>query len=188
MAADDAIFVRVAEDMSSLQWHADRVSSAQAGAVATFSGVTRDSFEAKTVVRLEYEAYVPMAEAKLRQIAEECVKRGALKCAISHKPLVLVRPLLTRLTRDARATSRRPRGGAPHPVDAVGCAAKLGVVPVSEASVIIALSSAHRKEGIEALHWAIDELKARVPIWKKECYEDGSVWKENAEQRRDERE
>ena len=85
MAADDAIFVRVAEDMSSLQWHADRVSSAQAGAVATFSGVTRDSFEGKTVVRLEYEAYVPMAEAKLRQIAEECVKRGALKCAISHK-------------------------------------------------------------------------------------------------------
>ena len=77
------------------------------------------------------------------------------------KPLVLVRPLLTRLTRDARATSRRPRGGAPHPVDAVGCAAKLGVVPVSEASVIIALSSAHRKEGIEALHWAIDELKVR---------------------------
>ena len=33
----------------------------------------------------------------------------------------------------------------------------------------------------EACHFAIDELKARVPIWKKECYEDGSTWKANAE-------
>jgi molybdopterin synthase catalytic subunit len=35
----------------------------------------------------------------------------------------------------------------------------------------------------QATQWAIDELKATVPIWKKEFFEDGSVWKENAESR-----
>lgn len=36
---------------------------------------------------------------------------------------------------------------------------------------------------LQACHWAIDELKAMVPIWKKETYEGGEVWKENAESR-----
>lgn len=35
----------------------------------------------------------------------------------------------------------------------------------------------------QACAWAIDELKATVPIWKKEVYEGGEVWKENAEAR-----
>ena len=37
--------------------------------------------------------------------------------------------------------------------------------------------------GVQAVHWAIDELKATVPIWKKVFFDDGSVWKENAESR-----
>jgi len=36
---------------------------------------------------------------------------------------------------------------------------------------------------MQACHWAIDELKATVPIWKKEFFEGGEVWKENAESR-----
>lgn len=36
---------------------------------------------------------------------------------------------------------------------------------------------------MQACHWAIDELKATVPIWKKEHYEGGEIWKENAESR-----
>ena len=35
----------------------------------------------------------------------------------------------------------------------------------------------------QACRWVIDELKARVPIWKKEVYESGEVWKDNAESR-----
>ncbi|MGA9406294.1 MAG: molybdenum cofactor biosynthesis protein MoaE [Bacteroidota bacterium] len=58
---------------------------------------------------------------------------------------------------------------------------RTGVVPVMEASVAIAVSSAHRKEAFEACRYAIDELKKRVPIWKKEIFEDGEVWVENAE-------
>lgn len=36
---------------------------------------------------------------------------------------------------------------------------------------------------VQACHWLIDELKAQVPIWKKEFFEGGEVWKENAETR-----
>lgn len=41
------------------------------------------------------------------------------------------------------------------------------LVPVTESSVIIAISSPHRKESLDAVHFAIDALKASVPIWKK---------------------
>ena len=41
------------------------------------------------------------------------------------------------------------------------------VVPVGEASIVIAVSSPHRKEALEAVHFAIDHVKATVPIWKK---------------------
>mmetsp|Transcript_17596 Transcript_17596/g.12544 ORF Transcript_17596/g.12544 Transcript_17596/m.12544 type:complete len:95 (+) Transcript_17596:53-337(+) len=59
---------------------------------------------------------------------------------------------------------------------------RLGVVPVGEASVMIVAVSSHRKAAIEAAAWAIDELKAKVPIWKKEVYEgEGAEWKKNAE-------
>jgi len=58
---------------------------------------------------------------------------------------------------------------------------RIGVVQVGEASVAIAVSSEHRREALEAVHFAINELKARVPIWKKEWYIDGSQWKQNAE-------
>jgi molybdopterin synthase catalytic subunit len=37
---------------------------------------------------------------------------------------------------------------------------------------------------LQAVHWLIDELKAVVPIWKKEFFADGSTWKENPEGRR----
>ena len=67
-------------------------------------------------------------------------------------------------------------------LEAIAIVHRLGTVPVTEASVVIAASSPHRKESLEAIHWAIDTLKATVPIWKKEIYEDGKpAWKENKE-------
>ena len=58
---------------------------------------------------------------------------------------------------------------------------RIGVVDVGEASVVIAVSAPHRDEAYAASRFAIDTLKASVPIWKKEVYADGSVWKANAE-------
>lgn len=61
----------------------------------------------------------------------------------------------------------------------------LGDCPVGKASVILACSSPHRRDSINCVNFLIDELKARVPIWKKESYgeehTDKPVWKENAE-------
>lgn len=57
----------------------------------------------------------------------------------------------------------------------------LGDCPVSQASVIIACSSPHRTESIRCCEYLINELKARIPIWKLEVYDDSSVWKENVE-------
>ena len=59
---------------------------------------------------------------------------------------------------------------------------RLGIVKVTEASVIIAVTSEHRKNSLKAVQFAIDDLKARVPIWKKEIYENSSSeWKKNKE-------
>ena len=121
-----------------------KVSSNAAGANSVFVGTTRDTFEGKKVARLEYEAYVPMAERQLQKLCERVRERWKVeRIAIYHRT---------------------------------------GVVPLGEASVVIAISSAHRKESLEAVHFAIDDLKATVPIWKKEVYTDGTnSWKENKE-------
>ncbi|KAJ1428059.1 Molybdopterin biosynthesis MoaE [Ochromonadaceae sp. CCMP2298] len=59
---------------------------------------------------------------------------------------------------------------------------KLGPCPISDVSIAVVISSEHRKDSLEAVHFAIDELKSTVPIWKKEFYgEGGAVWKNNAE-------
>lgn len=61
---------------------------------------------------------------------------------------------------------------------------RLGLVPVREASVVIAISSPHRQSGLAAVPFALDELKKSVPVWKKENYKDpgsASEWKENPE-------
>jgi molybdopterin synthase catalytic subunit len=58
----------------------------------------------------------------------------------------------------------------------------LGDCPVGKASVILACSSPHRRDALRCCEYLIDELKARVPVWKREVYEgDSSVWKENVE-------
>ncbi|ORE04105.1 Molybdopterin biosynthesis MoaE [Rhizopus microsporus var. microsporus] len=115
------------------------VQDDSAGAISTFSGTTRDTFEGKKVVQLDYEAYEPMAKKVLLDIIQKARSKWSLKhIAIYHRT---------------------------------------GTVPVGEVSVVIAVSSAHRGDSIHAMEYLIDELKETCPIWKREVYEDGSVWK-----------
>lgn len=65
-------------------------------------------------------------------------------------------------------------------VCAVALHHRRGRLRIGEASVLIAVSSPHRKEGIEACHYAIDRLKQIVPIWKKEVWSDGEHWIEGS--------
>ncbi|KAJ1400471.1 Molybdopterin biosynthesis MoaE [Sesbania bispinosa] len=104
-AEDDKNLVEILEDLNPVDVakYMNFVSAPQAGAIATFSGTTRDTFEGKTILELRYEAYVPMAI--------RCIKADAL----------------------------------------------------------------------EACRYLIDEIKATIPIWKKEVYSNGEVWKENTE-------
>ncbi len=62
------------------------------------------------------------------------------------------------------------------PVERIAIVHRIGVVPVGEASVAIAVSAAHRQAAFTACHFAIDRLKEIVPIWKKEHFEGGEVW------------
>lgn len=67
-------------------------------------------------------------------------------------------------------------------VEGIAIYHRIGEVPISKASVVIAVSSPHREESLRAVEYAIDMLKASVPIWKKEVYETGeSEWKQNKE-------
>jgi molybdopterin converting factor subunit 1 len=65
-------------------------------------------------------------------------------------------------------------------VCAVAIHHRRGRLEIGEASVLIAVSSPHRQEGIEACHYAIDRLKQIVPIWKKEVWADGEHWVEGS--------
>eukprot|EP01026_Neomeris_dumetosa_P006683 TRINITY_DN12105_c0_g1_i9.p1 TRINITY_DN12105_c0_g1~~TRINITY_DN12105_c0_g1_i9.p1 ORF type:complete len:157 (+),score=27.07 TRINITY_DN12105_c0_g1_i9:97-567(+) len=140
------VLVEITEEDLQYMKYIDFVSDPGAGAIASFIGTTRNTFGDKQVVRLEYEAYIPMAAKKIKEICEEAQQKWKLtKMAAAHR---------------------------------------IGVVDIQQASVIIVASSPHRKPALEATHWAIDKLKVEVPIWKKEFYEDGSEWKENAESRK----
>jgi MoaE-MoaD fusion protein len=61
-------------------------------------------------------------------------------------------------------------------VRAVTLVHRLGRLEVSETSVLIVVASAHRGQAFDACRWIIDTLKKKVPIWKKEHFEDGAVW------------
>jgi len=53
---------------------------------------------------------------------------------------------------------------------------EIGIVPVGEVSVAIAVSAGHRAEAFAACRWLIDRLKEIVPIWKREHFRGGQVW------------
>ncbi|KAI8150288.1 Molybdopterin biosynthesis MoaE [Fennellomyces sp. T-0311] len=131
------------DNLPSLESISHLVQDDTAGAISTFSGLTRDTFQGKRVVQLDYEAYVPMATKVLHELIKEARDQWDLKhVAVYHR---------------------------------------IGTVPVGQVSVVIAVSSAHRREGLRATEYLIDHLKDRCPIWKKEVYEDGSVWKGTCE-------
>ncbi|NJE10923.1 molybdenum cofactor biosynthesis protein MoaE [Thermococcus sp. MAR1] len=53
---------------------------------------------------------------------------------------------------------------------------RYGELDVGEDTILIIASGKHRKEAFEACIWAIDEVKRRVPVWKREVTEEGTFW------------
>ena len=62
------------------------------------------------------------------------------------------------------------------PIRDVAVVHRLGRLEIGETSVLVVVASAHRAAAFDACRWLIDTLKRTVPIWKKEHFEDGSVW------------
>ncbi|MGI8663992.1 MAG: molybdenum cofactor biosynthesis protein MoaE [Acidimicrobiales bacterium] len=53
---------------------------------------------------------------------------------------------------------------------------RTGVVPIGDAAVVVVASAPHRAQAFAAARFAIDALKASVPIWKKESWDGGESW------------
>ena len=58
------------------------------------------------------------------------------------------------------------------PVEKIGVAHRLNNVAAGETSLVLVVASTHRREAFAASEYFIEELKKRVPIWKKELYDD----------------
>ncbi|MGD0322930.1 MAG: molybdopterin converting factor subunit 1 [Terriglobia bacterium] len=65
-------------------------------------------------------------------------------------------------------------------IDHIGMIHRLGRLEIGETSVAIIVTAAHRRAAFGACQLAIDRLKEIVPIWKKEYFEDGSLWAEGS--------
>jgi molybdopterin synthase catalytic subunit len=112
------------------------VQSPERGGVVSFAGIVRNHHAGREVVRLEYSAYLPMAEAECARIVAEAEARWPVAVALAHR---------------------------------------IGTIEIGENAVIIAAAAAHRGDAFDACRHVIDEVKSRVPIWKREYYADGSV-------------
>jgi molybdopterin synthase catalytic subunit len=78
-------------------------------------------------------------------------------------------PMALKQMKDLAARAR-----ARWPIVRLAILHRIGRVELARPSVIIAVSTPHRGEAFEACRWIIDTLKAEVPIWKREVWEDGS--------------
>ena len=110
-----------------------------AGAYTSFEGWIRNENEGHSVLRLEYEAYEPLALTEGRSILTE-------------------------------AQDKFPHLHA-------HCVHRIGLLEIGDCAVWVGVSSPHRDEAFLACRYIIDEIKIRLPIWKKEHYADGqSGW------------
>jgi adenylyltransferase/sulfurtransferase len=109
------------------------------GGFAAFEGWVRNHNEGHAVTRLEYEAFVELANKEGARIVEEAVRRFGVTRA--------------------------------------SCVHRVGSLAIGDVAVWVGASAAHRDEAFRACRFIIDEVKHRVPIWKKEHYVTGdSGW------------
>lgn len=145
-------------DLPSLDDIARKVQDDGAGAITTFSGTTRNVFEGiLTRNRLVYKVF--NLYFHVDKVVIELNYEAYIPMAVK---------VLHEIIKEARTKWSLKHVAIHH---------RTGVVPVGEVSVIVATSSKHRGDSMDSARYLIDELKDRCPIWKKEVYEDGSVWK-----------
>jgi molybdopterin synthase catalytic subunit/molybdopterin converting factor small subunit len=130
----------------------DRLATEEDGAVVAFIGRTRRSPGTPA----------PGQEAEAAKVADGDVESLEYEAHESMARRVL----------EAIADEIEARFG----VRRLAIVHRTGEVPLGEASVAIVTVSPHRDAAFEAARYAIDETKARAPIWKAERFADGRVW------------
>src|SRR5690349_3563668 len=84
--ADAVPFVSVAADPPDAEALRRLLTDARAGALVVFEGRARDHHEGRSVLKLAYEAYAPMAEKELEKLRRQAIERfGLTGCAIHHR-------------------------------------------------------------------------------------------------------
>ena len=129
-----------------------RLATPADGAVVAFLGVTRES---------------PGTPAP-GQEAEASRHAGRHVQALEYE----AHPVMALEVLQAIAGEMRERFG----VDRLAIVHRVGEVPLGEPSVAIVTCATHRGAAFDAARYAIDETKARAPIWKAEHFRDGKVW------------
>ncbi|KAK4250945.1 Molybdopterin biosynthesis MoaE [Corynascus novoguineensis] len=113
---------------------------------------------------------------------------GTTRDSFDNKPVKELQytayaPLALRTMLDIAAALK-----AKHGLKGIAMVHRLGVVPVGEESILIAVSSPHRQAAWRAGEEALEECKARVEVWKREEFEAGEgVWRANRDGARGER-
>ncbi|MDA0706708.1 MAG: molybdenum cofactor biosynthesis protein MoaE [Proteobacteria bacterium] len=113
-----------------------RLFDPAAGAYCAFEGWVRNENEGQTVLRLEYEAYEPLAVSEAQKIFAEAKEQ--FPCLQAY------------------------------------CVHRSGLLEIGDCAVWVGVSSPHRDEAFRACRFIIDQVKVRLPIWKKEHYVDGN--------------
>jgi molybdopterin synthase catalytic subunit len=131
---------------------ADRLATAADGAVVIFEGRTRETPGAPA----------PGEEAEARRHA------GLTVQALEYEAF---EPLALRVLGEI-ADEVAARFG----VDRLAIVHATGEVPLGDAAVVIVACAPHRDAAFDAARFAMDETKARAPIWKAERFVDGHVW------------
>ena len=130
-----------------------RVQDPRCGAAVVFTGSTRTRNRGQDVERLDYEAFEAMAGPEMERIFADCRARFGPDG-----------------TEDPAAPA--PEGRLLRML----CVHRTGTVGLGEPSVVVAVASPHRDAAFRACRFLIDELKGRLPVWKKEHYRDGAHW------------
>ena len=114
------------------------VEDKRSGGLNIFLGNVRNHTQKENVLKLEFEAYTPMAIKEMDKICDAAFQQWEInKIAFFHR---------------------------------------VGTLVPSETAVLVVVGADHRDAAFKACRFCIDQLKEKVPIWKKEFFENGEVW------------
>jgi molybdopterin synthase catalytic subunit len=104
------------------------------------------------------------------------VRNNNLGRDVAHLEYEAYPAMAERVMRDIGETAKQRFG-----LEAYAVLHRTGRLEIGETSLLVVVSCAHRAASFEACRWMVDEIKKRVPVWKKEVWSNGEEWIEGPE-------